>query len=468
MNEALGTAARALWHTQLSDRAYIQEHSFDIARRLSVLVNANSGSPAAHELVLRACEHRIAFGPSTAILDAIVRAQGLFPYLSAQDLGFADRVAYEMHKPDGLDSATVFHAIQSRVYELLLDGESVVLSAPTSFGKSLIIDAAIAARDFAHIVVVVPTIALIDETRRRLIGHFREKYKIITHASQRTAARNIYVVTPERVPELSELDKIEFFAIDEFYKLDPRRDPERSAALNEAFYRLSARNAQFYMLGPNIEDIPAAFVEGFRCRFIRTDFATVASETVRIKVGKRQRLPELIRLCRNEFSSERTLIYCASPESARTVAAGLLDGGIGREHPEMTGAVSWAGEHFHPGWGFVRALRMGIGIHHGKMPRSLAQFVVRAFNNGWLDALICTSTLIEGVNTIAKNVVVYDNTLAKKKLDFFTFNNIKDVRAGCASILLVGCLSSRMLLMRSHSAWTSRSSLRPLLLRIVC
>ena len=39
--------------------------------------------------------------------------------------------------------------------------------------------------------------------------------------------------------------------------------------------------------------------------------------------------------------------------------------------------------------------------------------------------LLCTSTLIEGVNTAAKNVVVYDSKLNRKPLDIFTFNNIK-------------------------------------------
>src|SRR5690606_5046603 len=49
----------------------------------------------------------------------------------------------------------------------------------------------------------------------------------------------------------------------------------------------------------------------------------------------------------------------------------------------------------------------------------------RAFNDGLLDILVCTSTLIEGVNTKAKHVVVFDNTIAQRKLDYFTFNNIK-------------------------------------------
>ena len=55
----------------------------------------------------------------------------------------------------------------------------------------------------------------------------------------------------------------------------------------------------------------------------------------------------------------------------------------------------------------------------------MSQFVVRAFNEEQLRFLICTSTLIEGVNTRAKNVVIWDSKIANRPLDFFTFNNIR-------------------------------------------
>ncbi|MBZ0186759.1 MAG: hypothetical protein K8F91_10965, partial [Candidatus Obscuribacterales bacterium] len=39
--------------------------------------------------------------------------------------------------------------------------------------------------------------------------------------------------------------------------------------------------------------------------------------------------------------------------------------------------------------------------------------------------LVCTTTLIEGVNTKAQNIIVFDNKINKQKYDFFTFNNIR-------------------------------------------
>jgi replicative superfamily II helicase len=109
--------------------------------------------------------------------------------------------------------------------------------------KSLIIDAIIASGTHKNIVVVVPTLALVDETRRRLMK-FSKNYKVITHLSQEPTARNIYVHTQERVVENGHIKDVDFFVIDEFYKLqiDAKNDGDsRGVLLNQAFYRLASR-----------------------------------------------------------------------------------------------------------------------------------------------------------------------------------------------------------------------------------
>ena len=315
----------------------------------------------------------------------------------------------------------VFHRIQADVYRLLLDGRSVILSAPTSFGKSLIIDAIIATEEFQNILIIVPTIALIDETRRRL-SRFRHTYKIITHASQAPEATNVYVLTQERAVELEEFDSIDFFVIDEFYKLQPDTDATRSLTLNHALYKLLKRDVQFYMLGPNIDGIPGGFPEEFECTFLRTDYATVVSEVHPLPT-RRDRKKQLVELCRG--LDERTLIYCASPASANRVVGSLVDSEVTPRQALLDDAVQWLGREYHEEWQLTIGLAVGIGLHHGRVPRSIAEFMVRAFNDGLLRFLVCTSTLIEGVNTKAKNVIIYDNKVARQKFDYFTFNNIR-------------------------------------------
>ena len=92
---------------------------------------------------------------------------------------------------------------------------------------------------------------------------------------------------------------------------------------------------------------------------------------------------------------------------------------------KVRGAYEWLASNYHPDWAVARGFLTGVGVHHGKVPRAVAQFAVRQFNKGVLPFLVCTSTLIEGVNTKAKNVIVFDNRVAQKKFDFFTFNNIR-------------------------------------------
>lgn len=379
---------------------------------------------AARELLIRLLARRDEIPPPLqALLQSLLRQHGLYPYLrDVLELSVADQMAYETHRPDGLlDEDIVFHTEQSLVYERLLAGESVVLSAPTSFGKSLVVDAVLAARDFRNAAVIVPTVALMDECRRRL-SRLSDRYKIITHGTQELAERNLFVMTQERLLEMQELPQLDFFVLDEFYKLDPAQSDERSNRLNILFHRLHSTGAQFYLLGPNITGLSAQTARRLRATFISTDFTTVATDVERISVPKPELPDALADVCRQ--TGPGTIVYCQSPARARLVAEWLLDRGVSGGH-DLEDAADWIGDAYHPSWIVGRALRAGIGIHHGRLPRALGHHLVRLFNEGRLPYLLVTSTLIEGVNTSARSVVVLDNKIANRKYDYFTFSNIR-------------------------------------------
>ena len=207
--------------------------AFDILQTIARLDATEPESGLAQELLLRCLARGEEFNGTGPILRELTRQHGLFPYLAQDDLGLAEQIAFEYHKPGKLgDRGVVFHGPQSRVFQALARRESIVLSAPTSFGKSLVIDALILNRCFTNMLVVVPTIALMDETRRRING-LESGYKVITHLAQEPSERNVYVMTQERVVEVVDDLAVDFFVIDEFYKLAPRRsdgDDSRLAA----------------------------------------------------------------------------------------------------------------------------------------------------------------------------------------------------------------------------------------------
>jgi len=395
---------------------------FALLKAIGALVNADDGSDLAREMVLRALDQQDFFASHRQILDALARAVGLFPYINPESLDLKDSIAFEFHRPMNMPSDLGFHREQARVYQRLLAGDSVVLSAPTSFGKSKIIDAMIASGRYKNVAIIVPTLALIDETRRRLAA-FSETYKLVSHLSQPPGKKSIFVFTAERAVAYEGMPKIDFFVIDEFYKLDPGdRDDARAATLSQAFYKLHKGGAQFYLLGPSIDRVPPNVERAYKCFFYQTSFGTVVSEQTRVR-DEGDEMDRLVTLAAG--LDEPTLIFCSSPSRVNTVARTFVERGLGLDVPAMQACADWAGRSHHPDWTFCRAIARGIGIHHGRLPRALAQYVVRAFNEGKLRYLICTSTLIEGVNTKAKNVIIFDNKIAQQKIDYFTFNNIK-------------------------------------------
>jgi hypothetical protein len=76
-------------------------------------------------------------------------------------------------------------------------------------------------------------------------------------------------------------------------------------------------------------------------------------------------------------------------------------------------------------------------IHHGGVPRALQQYFIRLFNARKIPFLLCTSTIIEGGNTVAKNVIVYDRRKSRDVLEHFTYKNIEG-RAGRMNQYFVG------------------------------
>jgi len=156
------------------------------------------------------------------------------------------------------------------------------------------------------------------------------------------------------------------------------------------------------------------------CWRIQNHFTNVAS----IKSSRTSNFLRSTNSIRSERPNIQTLVFCSSLRSANHIAE-LLVNRLPASNNATKHFSEWLSEHYHPDWVVPKALECGVGVHHGKLPRSIAQQMVRYFDEGKMKILLCTSTLIEGVNTKAKNEVVYDNKIANKKIDHFTFNNIK-------------------------------------------
>ncbi|WES87665.1 DEAD/DEAH box helicase [Dickeya fangzhongdai] len=414
----------------------------DVLLAINTIVNRSNSEWEGRDLVIRALDKFKLFDSvEQSLLLNMVRAVGLFPYITPHlsSMAISDRLAYEAHRVEGVEQGMVFHHLQAHVFSLIMQSRNVVLSASTSVGKSLVIDAVLAQRRFKKVVVIVPTIALIDETRRRLVKRFKD-FNLITHPSQESVIEttNVYLLTQERVLQRPDLADVEFFVLDEFYKIglgNATDESTRAVDLSLAFHKLAKTGAQFYMLGPHIQKISG--LDDYEYHFIPSDYSTVAVDiqNFNLEMRSEERKEKLLELVTTLDSP--TLIYCQAPPSANRVAEYLIKEAGLTPVPETQEIAAWISKHYHPEWNVAKAISLGIGIHHGGVPRALQQYIVKLFNEGIIKRIICTSTMIEGVNTSAENVIIYDRRLKNSTFDYFTYKNISG-RAGRMNKYFIG------------------------------
>ncbi|SFO00295.1 DEAD/DEAH box helicase [Xenorhabdus japonica] len=415
---------------KLNDPSFTEWDNFLIS--LINKYNEHSNESLVQDIVIRALERKDEM-PCGFILDHILGELGLYPYVDKESNTSKDKFRRSIFTTPQ-DEEKTFHIRQAEVFHRIMSGENVILSAPTSFGKSLIIEALVASNEFNNIVIVVPTIALIDELKKKLFK-YREQYKIVTQVSQKPSERNVFILTQERVLEYGDLDSIDFFIIDEFYKLAPvSKDDERCDRLNLAFRALYAKCKRFYMLGPKINGLVSGIEDELRCTFLKFDsYATVATNEFYYPLkttGKDVLVDEerdgiLNSILTSIGRKEQTVIYCKSPKRVSSLMYRLLSAGLLTADDTNDNLATWLAENFHSDWSLVDGVKHGIAYHHAQLPRAVGALIVDLFNESKINILVCTSTLIEGVNTNAKNIVIYDDCITKKtKLDMFTFNNI--------------------------------------------
>lgn len=362
------------------------------------------------------------------MIEALTREVGLFPYVDEAVAPFGDRVAREAFRSES-DVDLVFHVEQQRIFKSLLAGRNVVASAPTSFGKSLIIDSMLGQKHIQRAALIVPTLALLDETRRRIIGKLGDDVTIVFHRSQASpeTGKVVFIGTQERLLDRSDMRQLDLLIVDEFYKADPARSDGRFIALNAVISKLSRITKQFFLIGPFIDGIDARGWRYADVDFIKTAYRTVSFDPIDVQ-SSQEDVANLAKLV-SDPNNQPALIFVKSPKSATDLAGALVS-----EHVELGTAWSrqladWIAQRYTPDWALVDSLRVGIGYHHGRMPRALASALVRGFNRGKFKILLCTSTLIEGVNTAAKSVFIWDKEIDGRDVDFFTFSNIRG-RAG--------------------------------------
>lgn len=304
----------------------------------------------------------------------------------------------------------------------ILSCNNIFLSAPTSFGKTFIMLEYIKRNieSLNNIIFIIPTIALMNELLKKMYDNFRDDYNICINGNEVIKEKNIFVFVPERSDAkfLEEIKNIEidFLVFDEIYKLQGnRRDvkkDDRLIFMNKVYLDLVNKANKIALLGPYINSVE---FENTRLDIVKyySNFMPVYNDIDILKENEKWK--DKINLVDNQ------LIYFRTPKSIYNSIDELLSNIPENEYYKniYKDEIKFLEETIGEEWYVVDLLKRGIGIHHGKTPMFLRKFYENEYNIGNMKILLCTNTLMEGINTPTESLLIVDNPG-----DAFKLNNL--------------------------------------------
>ncbi|MFC4257047.1 DEAD/DEAH box helicase [Altererythrobacter xixiisoli] len=354
--------------------------------------------------------------------------------------------------------SAVLTDMQRAVWEALTSGSSLALSAPTSAGKSFVFLAYIEqlkrTRPNANLVYLVPSRALISQVATDLRAASLDKAFEVTTVpmpvTPTVLGTPIYVLTPERLqvlfhtaPELS----FDVAIVDEAHLIG---EGSRGVVLHSVLQDLQRRlpDMQFLFSSPQVRE-PAVFgtvVGRESVKVLKTKDSPVAQNIILLnrrvgddkkidmllwRDGEKTPLAEidaaipiynshdgLVYLSWALGNASQSLVYAVGPAACEDIAFKIKelsqDPAVAEVLPssgpdELSAKIrkdltAFAKEAVHPSYVLAETVESGVGFHYGRIPPLLRNAVESAFADGHLDYIVCTSTLLQGVNLPARNV----------------------------------------------------------------
>lgn len=349
------------------------------------------------------------------------------------------------------DQVVSLNRFQSKVYESYLRNDAMSISAPTSSGKSfilcnIIVDELLKRK--INVIYIVPTRALIAQVEQDLhdliktYGLSGVNITTVPQADGFDQGSNIFIFTQERLHwfliEHAGF-KLDIIVVDEAHKIE---DAYRGILLQQKIEDVVTANLDIkvYFSSPFTSN-PELLLEGLppekTAEPINTQFVSVNQNLIHCSQVPRKTdqwelelslIDRIIKLGTlriqdrptNEmkkmaflpvaFSGNSTgnLVYSNGSAEAEKIALVLFDAIEEEEHrsSKIDVLIALVKKTVHKDYRLAKVLERRIAFHYGNMPLLIRQEIETLFKEGEIKYLVCTSTLLEGVNLPAKSIFI--------------------------------------------------------------
>ncbi len=325
------------------------------------------------------------------------------------------------------------------------------VTAPTSYGKSELISSFCANNLNTNICVIVPTKALLAQTKQRLVSSkdSEDNRLIITHAEMYSGdtKKVVAVLTQERLLRFfvkHPTVNFDFVFVDEAHNL--LGEDLRALLLAKVIVLQKRRNpnSHFKFLTPFLVDpknLKTRYTE-----FTSSDYKVEESlKTERYyvvdfrKEGNLflydQYFDEFVQCGQRAYANEINLIDAQAGKKnilffnvPKKVERFLRDFLLHREvldSEKVERVCNSISDFLHKDYLLVDGLKKGVLYHHGSVPDIVKLYIERAFTDiPELQYIACNSTLLEGVNIPAEKMFIMEKSKGNRDLSKSQFRNL--------------------------------------------
>ncbi|HCG8425513.1 TPA: DEAD/DEAH box helicase [Vibrio parahaemolyticus] len=407
------------------------------------------------------------FSPSSMMLDEQLREEGVYSPMNS----YIDKLRVLIHDRKNQiaigEKTYTLTGFQSDLWRAIEQNRLVGISAPTSAGKSFLIYLKIidmlkqGARKFVY---VVPTLSLISQVTADLSKLMREhgiRDIDVLNSFEEELEEFIYVVTQERAIALfseSGVSDLDMLVVDEIQNIEKvaNEGEDRSKVLYDVLIdvRNDANVDKIILSGPRLKNIGGL---GFRIfgevsEEKQTDSPPVLSLTYSISkkrgtyllnqysalfdvplqrtiensshingLGQVQYTPKFndyLHRTLSSLSDDVNVVFSPTSTQARKSADQFAKYIEQDNSKALSSLSSYLRSSVHTNYELAKIVESGVAYHTGKTPMHVRKSIEHATSRQFIKYLFCTTTLMQGVNLPAKNVIVRNpNLFTKRKQD---------------------------------------------------
>lgn len=333
---------------------------------------------------------------------------------------------------------------QLSLIDVIEEENKVIISAPTSFGKTSLLIEYILKENLLlnNIIFIVPTNSLIEELYIKFLSLNRDllnKYNI-TINNTFFRGRTIKILTPEKFLSFYEYNGInnqDLIVMDETYKIEDDKKEDKNVIDNRALkFRkvleiIGKSNIKVILLSPYTykkEESMKKYMDKYNIKeenrnkkYVQHTYHDLTSvkefkkyfKDSETKHTDYSNINQKVIKILEKLEGQENVVYINNPSKALEIIKFIKIKArelINIEDERYKAFLKHLQDNYDTEgieeWYVITALKLGVGIYVSSMPRYIKREIIRLFDMGVIKNLIVTTAFVEGVNSSAKNIII--------------------------------------------------------------